>query len=229
MPSESIFVWDIDIIKRFSKFTIIFTTFENVKIRRSDERYEKIYNEEVEKLRNRITLEKLKDDITIRSYRDFYWKYLKIDPTKIRPSGEALARRVLQGKKIPRINNLVDAYNLASMKTFIAFGAYDLDEIEPPLEFRLATSGDKFLGIGMKEPKTLTGNELCLVDQKGIIALYPYRDSERTKIKEETENALLITCGVPGLSKDKLIEAEHIAVEYITGFTEGILRRRYFP
>jgi len=167
--------------------------------------------------------------VIIRAYRDFYWRYLNIDPTKIRPSGEALARRVLQGKDIPRINNLVDAYNLASMRTFIAFGAYDLDEIQLPLYFKIPNPGEEFLGIGMKEPKKLSGKELALYDQKGIIALYPYRDSERTKIRDKTKNVLLITCGVPGISRDKLNEAEFIATNYIIRFTGATLKERYFP
>ena len=90
---------------------------------------------------------KLKDDMIIRAYRDFYWRYLNIDPTKIRPSGEALARRVLQGKDIPRINNLVDAYNLASLKNIIPLSGFDLDLITPPLEIRFSKSNELFKGI----------------------------------------------------------------------------------
>ena len=227
--SSSIFVWDIGIIEKFTKFTLILTTFQDVTIKKSDEKFEEEYNREVSKLRETITVDKLKDDVIIRAYRDFYWRYLNIDPTKIRPSGEALARRVLQGKDIPRINNLVDAYNLASMRTFIAFGAYDLDEIQLPLYFKIPNPGEEFLGIGMKEPKKLSGKELALYDQKGIIALYPYRDSERTKIRDKTKNVLLITCGVPGISRDKLIEAEFIATNYIIRFTGATLKERYFP
>ncbi|RLI65080.1 MAG: hypothetical protein DRO67_03155, partial [Candidatus Asgardarchaeum californiense] len=101
--------------------------------------------------------------------------------------------------------------------------------IQLPLYFKIPNPGEEFLGIGMKEPKKLSGKELALYDQKGIIALYPYRDSERTKIRDKTKNVLLIACGVPGISSEKLIEAEFIATNYITRFTGATLKERYFP
>src|SRR5512137_502425 len=48
-------------------------------------------------------VEVLRDDPTVRAYRDFYWR-LGIDPTKTRPSGEALMRRVLNGNELPNIS-----------------------------------------------------------------------------------------------------------------------------
>ena len=54
-------------------------------------------------MRKNYSLDGLKDEENIRAYRDFFWK-LGIDPTKIRPAAEALIRRILGGKEIPRIN-----------------------------------------------------------------------------------------------------------------------------
>jgi len=59
------------------------------------------------------SLEGLKEDPVVRAYRDFYWR-LGIDPTKVRPSSEALARRALRGE-FPRVSPLVDAGNVASI------------------------------------------------------------------------------------------------------------------
>ena len=60
-------------------------------------------------------------------------------------------------------------------------------------------------------------------DEEGVIAVYPHRDSERTKITESTRNTLLIFCGVPGISFDKLIRAMNIATDLITRFCGGSL------
>jgi len=51
--------------------------------------------------------EYLKNDSVVRAYRDFYWR-IGIDPTKTRPSGEALRRRLARGNRFPRINIVVD-------------------------------------------------------------------------------------------------------------------------
>ncbi|MEM1531179.1 MAG: hypothetical protein QXL20_06215, partial [Candidatus Bathyarchaeia archaeon] len=56
----------------------------------------------------------------------------------------------------------------------------------------------------------------------GVIAIYPYRDSERTKITEGTRDALLIFCGVPGISLEMLHDAMDMAIKIITRFCGGL-------
>jgi len=127
------------------------------------------------------SLETIKDEDVFREYRDFFWQ-LGIDPTKKRPAAEALTRRILQGKSIPReksiprVNTLVDSYNLASIKTGIPMGAFDLDRLDGALTLRFA-DGEEFLGIGMEEPIVLR-DVLVVSDEKKLIAMYPYRDAD---------------------------------------------------
>ena len=144
---------------------------------------------------------------------------------KIRPAAEALIRRILSGKGLPTINTLVDAYNLASAESCIALAAFDAEKIEGDLVMRFAEEGEKFLGIGMKSPKTLNGGEIVVADSRSLIAIYPYRDADHSKVTLETNRIYLMTCGVPGISLDKLKEAESLAVRYITKFCGGTLKR----
>src|SRR5204863_8366943 len=53
------------------------------------------------------------------------YKDLGLDPTKVRPSSEALARRVLKGEALYTVNTLVDALNLSSLRAQLPFGLYD--------------------------------------------------------------------------------------------------------
>ncbi|MEE9591956.1 MAG: phenylalanine--tRNA ligase beta subunit-related protein, partial [Thermoplasmata archaeon] len=117
--------------------------------------------ESMEHLRESLEIESLKDEPRLRAYRDFFWR-MGVDPTKIRPASEALLRRVLHGRDLPRINTLVDAYNLASMRTHIALAAFDTATIRGNFTMRFAQSGELFLGIGMKEPKALRGKEVVV-------------------------------------------------------------------
>ena len=48
-----------------------------------------------------------------------------VDPTKTRPSSEALLRRVRKGDALPRVNNLVDVINWCSLESQLPFGLYD--------------------------------------------------------------------------------------------------------
>ena len=181
----------------------------------------KFKKEKLEEIRRKYgSLEQLKNVPVFRAYRDFYWA-VGIDPTKTRPAGEALARRILAGKDLPEINTFVDSYNLASAESGIAIGAFDLSHMnENALLMRLAKPGEKFLGIGMPEPIDLSGIEVVIEDEssKNLIAVYPYRDSDESKVTESTRDVLLMMCGVPGISKDLLELAKRLAEEYAERF-----------
>ena len=112
-------------------------------------------------VKQKYTLENLKDFAVIRSYRDFFWR-VGIDPTKIRPASEALIRRILSDKPFPRINTLVDSYNLASVVSGVPIAAFDIDKLVEKLQMRKSKSEETFLGIGMDEAQKLTGAEVVI-------------------------------------------------------------------
>lgn len=171
----------------------------------------------IHEVKKEYTLEDLKDASLIRMYRDFYWR-IGIDPTKIRPSSEALIRRILQGKDVLNINTCVDAYNLVSIKTNIAIGVFDRDKLIGNLMLRSADEGEKFIGIGMDGSRSLRGNEIVIADDEKIIAIYPYRDSNETKVTLKTKNVVILICGVPGIKSNILKKARDLTIEYITSF-----------
>ncbi|MDG6907971.1 MAG: hypothetical protein JRN20_19555 [Nitrososphaerota archaeon] len=194
---------------------------KGITITKVDERLEALKIVIKEEARtNTQSLELIKDQPLFRAYRDFYWK-VGIDPTKTRPAGEALTRRILGGKDIPTINTLVDSYNLVSIKTSIAIAAFDLGKINKDnLKLRKAHSAERFLGIGMKQPIALSGFEVVIDDEttNDLIAVYPYRDAEKSKVTEETTDVLLMMCGVPGISDPQLENASSLCQQYISAF-----------
>ncbi len=146
----------------------------------------------------------IKEDHTVKALRSFYWS-VGIDPTKTRPSSEALLRRLIK-KELPMINNLVDAGNFASVKTIIPIGIYDLDMVSGPLFLRKAKEGEIFQGIGGKERSLQEGTPI-IADDEGVVHIYPHRDCLRTRITEDTEKAFVIACGAPGIRKGHLSNA----------------------
>jgi len=207
---------------RFPTLHLALVELSGVVVRRErPEELQALVEEAIAEVKARYELSTLKDVPLFRAYRDFFWR-LGIDPTKDRPSAEALVRRVLAGKPFPAINNLVDAYNVASMRSGIPLATFDMDAVASwPLELRYARAGELFLGIGMREPVELSGRELVLADAEGPIAIYPHRDSDRTKITERTKRALVVACGAPGVAVRRLVEAAQLAADYITRFCGG--------
>ena len=158
-------------------------------------------------LNSKYTINNIKEDTIIAKYRKFYWNQLKIDPTKIRPSSEALIRRILKNQKIPKISSFVDSYNWASAASLIPMGAYDLETFEYPIIIRLTKENEKFAPIG-KEMKILLPNTLIISDKnENILSQYPYRDSKLSMITKKSKKIILIACGVPGISKNQLFFA----------------------
>jgi DNA/RNA-binding domain of Phe-tRNA-synthetase-like protein len=178
-------------------------------------------SEVASKVKEDYDLEKLKDVETIRKYRDFFWR-LGIDPTKIRPASEALIRRILQGKDIPKINTAVDAYNLVSIETHVAIGAFDDALLKGQLLMRTAEEGEEFRGIGMKEAKVLKGQEIVISDDEKLVAIYPYRDADNTKVTDNTESIYILSCGVPGIEMEQLREASLLTKEYFDKFCKRV-------
>src|SRR3989454_1618743 len=176
--------------------------------------------ERVTGYRRTYALETLKDEPRLRAYRDFFWR-VGVDPTKVRPAAEALLRRVIQGKPFPRINALVDGYNLASAETRIALAAFDIANLRGDLRMRRSRPGETFLGIGMEAPVTLTGVEVVCEDADRLVAIYPYRDADASKVTSGTHDVRFLVCGVPGISHDTLREAAVVAANTVIRFCGG--------
>jgi len=148
----------------------------------------------------------LTGDERVRALRSFLWS-LGIDPTKVRPSSEALARRIVRGSSLPRINNVVDAGNIASVETIVPIGLYDADRLEFPLELRLCEGPCEFEPIGGGTTVLKPGTPV-LVDARGrVVHVFPHRDSRETMIREGTRRVLIVAAGVPGFSEEELLAA----------------------
>jgi DNA/RNA-binding domain of Phe-tRNA-synthetase-like protein len=117
------------------------------------------------------------------------YKALGIDPTKTRPSNEALLRRALKGESLYRVNTLVDALNLVSLREQLPFGLYDRDQLRPPVRLRIGAPGEAYEGI-RKGPVHVESRPV-LVDAEGPFG-NPTSDSLRTSITLGTTRGLVV-------------------------------------
>jgi DNA/RNA-binding domain of Phe-tRNA-synthetase-like protein len=76
------------------------------------------------------------------------YKALGKDPARYRGSAEALLRRAIAGKGLPKINVVVDAINLVSVESRMSIGLYDLDRVSGDIVFRAGRAGETYKGIG---------------------------------------------------------------------------------
>ena len=144
------------------------------------------------------------------------YKRFGIDPTRVRPSSEALLRRLKKGEPLPRVNSLVDVANALSVQLQVPVGLYDLDKVKgDELVVRLGAEGESYTGIGKE--KVNVAARICVADAEGPCG-NPSSDSARTMITTATERAAWIYF-LPVSDDDIDRTAELIAV-----FGRGLVR-----
>lgn len=124
----------------------------------------------------------------LKEARDLY-KSFGMDPSRHRPSSEALLRRVLNDKGLYRLNNAVDCCNLASLSYLLPIGMYDLALVQGDITLRTGGEGEEYAGI-RKGPVHLHGR-LGLFDQAGGFGS-PTSDSARTCVTDATTSILAV-------------------------------------
>jgi len=132
------------------------------------------------------------------------YKATGMDPTRHRPSSEALLRRFLLGKELYRLDPVVDTGNLFSLAHGLPLGLYDRDRIVGDIELRLGRPGEQFPGI-RKAPVNVAGR-LCLADAEGAFGS-PSSDSARSAITASTRRGLALLYA-PGAYAPERLAAE---------------------
>jgi len=124
----------------------------------------------------------------IAAVRTMY-KRVGLDPTKTRPSSEALLRRVRKGQSLPRINSMVDVCNWCSLEFQLPYGLYDAARIEGDIELRTGRQGESYPGI--RKDDVHVDGRIALADSAGPFG-NPTSDSARTMVTTGTTRGLLV-------------------------------------
>lgn len=147
--------------------------------------------------------------------REIYKKLGK-GPSRYRVSSEALCRRVLQGKGLYQINNVVDINNFISIKSHYSVGTYDLSNVTPPIVFTIAQAGETYKGIG-KELLNIE-NLPVFADSVGSFGS-PTSDSERAMITLDTEKILMNIISFSG--KENISRYLDLATELLEKYADA--------
>src|SRR5215471_599893 len=131
---------------------------------------------------------------TVKNIRGIFHRS-GLDPTRYRPSSESLLRRAVKGKGLYVINSVVDLVNYFSLRMLWPMGLYDVDKLQPPIEWRIGREGESYEGIG--RDRLNLANFPLLVDELGPFGS-PISDSMRTRVTAGCTRILWITFAPPG-------------------------------
>jgi DNA/RNA-binding domain of Phe-tRNA-synthetase-like protein len=142
---------------------------------------------ELTDLQNQLSVEDISKIPSIQSSRIGY-KSLGKDPARYRLSAEALLRRVVKGKGLYQVNNVVDLLNLTSVKSGFSIGGYDANKIEGDVQLSIGKANEPYEAIGRGD---LNIEFLpTFRDQNGPFGS-PTSDSVRTMVTPKTQQFLM--------------------------------------
>lgn len=140
-----------------------------------------------ERARQRFAISTLAKNPTVAAVRRLF-RQAGCDPTRYRPSSEALLRRLLKSDELPAIHPLVDLSNALSVELTVPCSAVSDGTVTPPIVLRAGRDGETYASL--RGPFNLAGKPL-LADAEGPFST-PITDSQRTKATAETRGAWLV-------------------------------------
>jgi DNA/RNA-binding domain of Phe-tRNA-synthetase-like protein len=144
------------------------------------------------------------------------YKRVGIDPTKTRPSSEALLRRVRKGDSLPRINSMVDVCNWCSFEFQLPYGLYDAGKIQGDVTLRIGRDGESYPGI--RKDDVHVAGRIALVDAVGPFG-NPTSDSARTMVTTETNRGLLVVFAPREVDTARLTHVVNVTSERMQQYT----------
>ncbi|EST28306.1 B3/B4 domain-containing protein [Streptomyces roseochromogenus] len=116
------------------------------------------------------------------------------NPRRVRPSVDALGRRLAKKGTLPRINPAVDSYNAVSVRHGLPAGAFDLDRVTGDVDIRYADGTESFTPLG--EPDTVENpkpGEIIYADTTGVLTRHwNHRDAHRTRVTEDSTHVTFV-------------------------------------
>ncbi|HSK77212.1 MAG TPA: phenylalanine--tRNA ligase beta subunit-related protein [Thermoanaerobaculia bacterium] len=156
-----------------------------------------------ERARSTWTLEDLPDRPAVAAMRKLF-RAAGCDPTRYRPSSEALLRRVLKGESLPAIHPLVDLNNCLSVALALPCCIVAEGSFSPPVTLRAGLPGESYESL--RGPFNLEGKPL-LADSQGPFGT-PITDSQRVKVTDGTRRAWLVAYLPSGVVTPEAVRRE---------------------
>jgi DNA/RNA-binding domain of Phe-tRNA-synthetase-like protein len=163
--------------------------------------------------------ESLAADPTVAALRSLF-RAAGCDPTRYRPSSEALLRRLLKGEELPAIQPLVDLNNALSVALAVPCCIVAEGSIEPPVVLRAGRPGESYESL--RGPFNLEGKPL-LADAQGPFGT-PITDSQRVKVTGDTRSAWVVAylpAGVVSAERAAKVLDDLLAEAAVAGVKES--------
>jgi DNA/RNA-binding domain of Phe-tRNA-synthetase-like protein len=195
----------------------------------SDPDFENIKNDAIQNISAGLTPEQIKSDAILRGFKQLHERIAHANRETV-AAPETLLNILLKTGKIPRINLLVDIYNLISIETRLALGAHDLKQISGNVQMRLMNGAENFWPIGSDGPKKVRPGDYAYIDDDNdILCWLEVRQVEKTKVTTDTHDCFYIIQGNTATAVEYLENAAKRLINLTKKFCGGQERMIYTP
>jgi lysyl-tRNA synthetase class 2 len=186
-----------------------------------------------EEIRATKSIETLSQLPRIVSWRMAYSAF-GAKPKKYLSSVESLYRMVLKGVDLRHINTIVDVYNFISIKHMVPIGGDDISRVEGDITLRFANEGDMFRPLNSEETASTKEGEVIYADDVEVLCRrWNWRECDKTKMTEETAEAMLVVEGLPPVQREeveKIVEElSHLLEKFCGGETHTEILHKEHP
>ncbi len=195
---------------------VVFAKIHGVKVVNKKNALEKIKSA----LEKEIKKTSYENNKVLNGYDELY-SSIGLNPSEFVTPGKKLVKLVKKNGKFPKINSVVDAYNVVSAKYLVAVGVHDLDKISGGVKFHLTSGGEKFVPLNKEKPVKVNKGEFAFSDDKEILCRLDVMQCNKTKVSKQTKNLLVYVQGNKQTSKKYLNTALKEICELITKFNGG--------
>ncbi len=202
-----------DIIMRYPKVEIGYL-IAHVSVRKNDPIVENLKHDLGEYLQSQgLNATNFVTHPSIALWRTIYEEHFHVKAKTYRSSIEALLRRVVTGKEVWNICNVVDLYNCCSILSLLPMGGYDLNKVSGNIKIRYAKVTETFLGLGERQKIETKSNHVVYADDERIMCwLWNHKDSAETCIDEDSKHVVFF---IDSFEREKVQTALNMLTEHL--------------
>ncbi len=202
-----------NVFQKFPEAMVGIVVAKNVNNSGENREIMQLLRTEEDRIKKELNIDDLAQNPLIQNWRK---TYRQLGEDKDKASHEALIRRVLKGNEIRHINKLVDIYNYVSLKHKTPLGGENIDKIDGDIHLKLSNGDERFILLGSQEPSHPDTGEVIYCDDKKVLCRkWNWRESDETKLTEETKSAFLVIDALPPFTEASMKTAAHELSELV--------------
>lgn len=192
-----------------------------------DPDFERLQAEAFQEILARLSAEAIRKNPILQGFRNLHTA-LGFSNRNFPAASEVLLEYLLKNGRLPRINLLVDIYNLVSVETRLALGAHDLSKITGNVHLRTTSGHECFFPLGAEGPKSVRPSGYAYIDDANdVICLLEVKQVEKTKVTVDTTDCLFILQGNAQTEPEYIRSAAYRLMDLVKQFCGGTGRFLY--